>query len=535
MAKNTLYSLIDQAMNTQGKTPVGYTVSSYQSVLSALKKAKEEQSEIKKVMGVERIDYTFVGTSTYDNMGMSNNFDIPIWKMTLDITGSCPVQKDNWFDIIKFNNENVKYISRLGNTSLLPLSLDQNISNTLSSDLKFSVGAFIDIGNMAVTYFNKFYVTQGEKFTHNDIAKLVSLGCIHAQIIFPQKNTYQIAAVIGQTSVPNNACCYLTTPILGSNGWKECGIEVKIKENKTIHDFIPNGSEYKFPLLGNTYNRSNGSIDDFDSNEYKKWVDRSNAIYGNNENVLELVKDIPKECYVTLFVPFDKREVAERYLPEGVSDRIFSHYGGKIIREYSANSYVGDSESILLNVVHKWSSVKVNNGNNSVNYSTNRRPSKLVRNKGGIIYSNSEQIIAEFGHEYDLYNYDCSSLVSMILYDSGIIKDSVTALRAFSSDEWATTAVNEINKVIKDEFQAVFMDINETTQIQTGDILVVTLQERLQRGENKSFGHVAMAAPQGGKIYTIEIGSSSEKRDILTHKSRTDQGYYKHLIRIIKR
>jgi hypothetical protein len=72
---------------------------------------------------------------------------------------------------------------------------------------------------------------------------------------------------------------------------------------------------------------------------------------------LELVKEIPKECYVTLFVPLDKREIAKKYLPSAVSDRIFAPYGGKIIRVTSQDAYYGNIESILGDVIRKWSTV----------------------------------------------------------------------------------------------------------------------------------------------------------------------------------
>lgn len=155
---NSLSTLL-QNLSGNGKLPIGYTVSEYKGVLDSLEKSKEQVSEIKRVMGIERSDFTGVDTYTYNNKGMSTNLDQPIWKMNLDVTGSCVVQRGNSFDIVKFPNENEEYATRLGNTNLLPMKLDKNISNNLSNDLKFAVGAFVDLGNIALEYFNTYYVS----------------------------------------------------------------------------------------------------------------------------------------------------------------------------------------------------------------------------------------------------------------------------------------------------------------------------------------------------------------------------------------
>lgn len=156
--KSSLSALV-QNISGNGKLPIGYTVSKYKDVLDSLEKSKEYTSENRRVMNVERSDFTDVSTSSYDKNGMSNNLDQPVWKMNLDVTGSCVVQRGTSYDIVKFPNENEEYATRLGNNKLLPMKLDRNISNNLPNDLKFAVGAFVDLGNMALEYFNKYYVS----------------------------------------------------------------------------------------------------------------------------------------------------------------------------------------------------------------------------------------------------------------------------------------------------------------------------------------------------------------------------------------
>jgi hypothetical protein len=110
----------------------------------------------------------------------------------------------------------------------------------------------------------------------------------------------------------------------------------------------------------------------------------------------------------------------------------------------------------------------------------------------------------------------------MILCDCDIFRDDVNVIEAFGSDAWATTAIDKINSKLKDSYKAIFIDIDQNTQICTGDVLIVTKQERKKMGENKEYGHVAMAVVHGGRIHTIEIDGSPTKRYLLTHKTRND-------------
>jgi hypothetical protein len=92
MSEKSLYKLVNEAMGEgdNNKVLIGYTVSSYSGVLSALEKARAGGGGTA-VMGVERIDFTSVGTIQYNNLGFSTDPDAPVWKMALNITGGCPV------------------------------------------------------------------------------------------------------------------------------------------------------------------------------------------------------------------------------------------------------------------------------------------------------------------------------------------------------------------------------------------------------------------------------------------------------------
>jgi hypothetical protein len=77
------------------------------------------------------------------------------------------------------------------------------------------------------------------------------------------------------------------------------------------------------------------------------------------------------------------------------------------------------------------------------------------------------------------------------------------------------------------------IDITDNTKIQTGDILCLTPKER-----GKSYGHAAMAwvKQDNGheKVYTLEIGDDDQKNLVIL-KNRNNRGFYRHLIRIIRK
>jgi hypothetical protein len=107
------------------------------------------------------------------------------------------------------------------------------------------VGAAVDLSNLAVTYFNKYYTNSNVKtIDANMITKLLAAGCLRAQIIFPNKNKSLLVDVIQHTPFSNMACIYISTPIASAAEWNECDIVVKIKAQGKVQDFIPNGSTY---------------------------------------------------------------------------------------------------------------------------------------------------------------------------------------------------------------------------------------------------------------------------------------------------
>ena len=542
----SLFQKVSEQSADKQKRPLGYTVDSYKGVLSALDTARKYgNADIKQVMGVKRTDYTKVLRDGYNEKGFSNDYDSGIWKMELNIVGSCPVMYNNCYDIVNFPplHDAHKVQQNLGNYNVCPPFLNEEWGKRIRvSD--FAVGCCIDIHKYGVEYFNHFY-SKSRDFNDNIISRLISGGFLKAQIVFPQKNITLVCSVIGKTPYEKNSCCYLTSPLLGASEWKDCGLSLKIQVNdKDIVKFIPDGEEYSFPCLNNIYKLASSTLDEFDEKSYKKWLERSvdsQYMGAENKKMLKLVPNNLKEAYIKLFIPLEFKSDAKSILPNDCNDRIFLKYEGEVVYEYNTSNdvYDGDVISKMIWVIDKWSTVAGNGGNHTVNYSMPRRPYNLLRNHG-LTYNrqptpNNPTISFSpiFGSENNDYYLDCSSFTSVLLADAGFYKKELQSVDAFNSTEWGTSAVNTINSYLSDTYKAIMIDITDNTKIQTGDILCLTPKER-----GKSYGHAAMAwvKQDNGheKVYTLEIGDDDQKNLVIL-KNRNNRGFYRHLIRIIRK
>jgi hypothetical protein len=96
----------------------------------------------------------------------------------------------------------------------------------------------------------------------------------------------------------------------------------------------------------------------------------------------------------------------------------------------------------------------------------------------------------------------------MIIWDSGVVRDDINTVPAFNSDSFCSPSiVQNINKYLKPEYEAKYIDLIDGSQVQSGDILCITKEERLRfHNEHRNYGHVAIACPEGDIQHTVEIG-----------------------------
>lgn len=551
MPENIILSLNEliSKTNSDGKNrrSVGYSISSYSNVLSALEKAKIiSDGNNNEVMGVRRPDFTGVSNMTYDDSGFSNDKKSGIWKMALTFHGAAPLKQTSeaWYEIVKFEGDSIERAVKMDSDKTeCPYFLSQQYLDMTTVE-DFMAGAYIDLQNLGVKYFNTFYANGGTYYNEHIVSQLVYGGYVVAQIIFPQKNTYKLVKILGKTSISKCATVSLTSSLLACNGWEDLGISIRVKQNGTNPViFMPNGTDYMHPCQGETYYYSSGKIGNYNKSNFKnKWLNYPMSSLATSPKVLEMELPNMGECFVRLFIPKEFRDEAIKIIGNPPNEYIFQEYIGKL--EYMRSNsveYTGNITSIMAGVTNKWATVgqTVSFGSltNKISYSMQNRPSVLLRGCGTTFISASESqpFMPKFGHPNNINVYDCSSFVSLVLWDSGIVREDVTSVPAFGTDDLCSPSiVGKINRYLKDNYEAKFIELTDENEVQKGDILCITKSERLKfHNHDYNGGHAVIACPEGDVHYTIEIGSNKNAEG--TKKKGYAYNYYKHIIRIVEK
>ena len=543
----TLHELVSNRTDDgKNRKVVGYSVASYAGVLSALQKAQVISSGYSSngVMGIHKFDFSSVSSMNYDNNGFSADKTSGIWKMVLTFHGATPVKHsaDCWYDIITFPNDSQERAVKMNAASNgCPYYLSDEFNLDFVTTNDFKAGAYIDLSNLGVNYFNTFYAN-GETFYNEEIvSKLVYDGCVVAQIIFPQKNEYKIVKILGQLPIGKCATVSLTASLLACSGWENTGLSIRIKQNGTNPTvFLPDGIEYEHPCKDSNYYYATGKINKFNKTSYKEEWLPNNTLRRDAKVKASLELPPLQDCFVRLFIPKEFKAKALKIIGTPPNEYIFQEYPGRLVYVKGTDAiYSGTASSIIAGVVNKWSSVgqttAVGTGTGKIKYDMGNRPYKLQRGRGTqfLSASSSTPFMPTFGHPNNINVYDCSSFVSLVLWDSGVVRDDVTSVPAFNTSQWSSPSIiNSINPYLKSQYQAIFLSLNDPSQVQYGDILVITKEERLRyHGHDYSAGHATIACPDGDKRYTIEIGSDKNSDQI--KKKGYDYSYYKHIIRII--
>ena len=545
---STLAEKVNEAMKKTDKRQVGYTVSAYAGVLSALQRA--EGSSGQSVLGKNKINWEKVQALQYDNnTGFSTDTTSGMWQMALTFYGALPILDKTYgtYELLPLPSDNLD--KEIANNPMLnnyPKKLDKESLDACTVE-NFQVGAWLDLSNYGKQYFNHFYSHgQTKDFTDEVVNSLFNNGLINIQIIFPDKKDYQLVKLQGQSQQRNSACICLNTPIFGCRGWDESGVTIQLKENgRDVKTVIPESDEYKFACQGENYDPISGTISNFNKTTFENWLQNTSENRNSREAVLNLVQPETKLCFVRLYIPESKKAEAQVYLADiNPNDFIYQEYFVPVFSGVQAVEYTGQALTLIAEAAKKWGGVqsagKVSNGaavgnTGKVAYSTNGRPHILTRgNPSGINYnSTSGEIKPIFGHDSNIF--DCSSYVCNILWNSGIVKDDVQTIEVFSTGELTNpNIVNSINKYLKPQYKAVFMQITDNSQVQQGDILVINVIDRIKRyGGNFNYGHAAMAFPENGKLKTIEHGGRKGLTMVENNRGNRYYTYYTHLIRIV--
>ena len=524
-----------------GKSLIGYVVQDYSGTLAALDADLSSAGSTQTVMGTDN-DLSHVDGAAYDaTTGICTDTDTPIWRMQLFFHGAIPVQntENNGYDIAAFTVDKERktenpYVSA---TQLCPLYMNtETINHSTVEDYK--VGASVNFNGNAQSYFQKFYCGGSANVKDFNFAKLIENNCLRAQIVFPKSNTSQIVGIIGQTPVKGkNAACYLTTPILGADGWDKSGITLTCKDGtKSDNEILPNPGKYKFPLQGASYQASKNVMVGLTKTALTQYSNTPASGFAGHA-VLQLNKPSVEFCYVKLYIEAGMKDVAAPYVPKDVNKSIYETYKGKVVsRTVVTGNYTGPIRNTMQYWCDKWSTVQLGTVQGGMTYSTDTsgggtRPSEFIKDKGGAFRNATETFNVKYGHHKGISVFDCSSLALLFLYNvEGLINENQTTLKALDTASFGTLA-NYLNSgVLNSKYKAIQMAITESTQVFAGDILWLT---NLQKGNNARYGHAAIAYPTTEGFKTIDIGGNVSKPRNLARKHKP-KSYYKHLVRIVQ-
>ena len=542
-AENSLYGKVQAyASESSGKTKIGYTVSTYGNALDALQKLRfiPDEDNAVPILGKPR-SYKDVSGMQFNANGFSDDRNAAIWKMQLRQWGAVPLLSSETNRVCIAGTGKETNESRQRNEC--PFVLDKN----QYTEQKFKVGVKVDLTDLGVAYFNEMFCSRGQddqKIDASGLSALVNSGCLFVEIIFPQADTAAFAGIIGQTSISDNATIYINSCILTCQGWDKFGLTLFAQAGQSNFQVAPSGTgTYKFPLQGNNYNFKQASIQDFGRTKYNEWCNRSGTTSGDIP--VKLVQAAAVNVFVRFYIPSEFRGNAEMWLPKNYSHNIYKTYGD-LIRESSsvARNRSGGSASVAIkSALDGW----INMIYNEKNISTRQYNPQSLRyvigaghgvsfkfqgQEGQIKFSsagqNSNLIAPLFIHQGpNPHHMDCSSFSCCLIYDSGLFDES-KELPSFNTSGFKGAAA-AWKPLLKPQYDVIDFDIDGTTQIQSGDILYFTADEK-----GTTYGHAAVVhSADNGVLMTLEINTGKKDNLKVLKRNHRNISEYNHVIRFV--
>lgn len=359
MTNNTLYSIVSKAMNQagNGKLPVGYTVSSYQSVLSALEKAKSVNDNQKQFSSIqsgrtikERI-YTILGETGLSIVDSSTTF------VDGQYQGVCVLKDYMSFIVDVTNTKGKKYTAYVSNEKdiksskfshvnagngviencpIFPASYEKPASyytGLESKDSPFKIGVGLDISNFGLKFFQKFF--PNIKWTDKTLKDLMSKSCIFAEVLLPRADdttTADVLHALVTVNITDNTGepfqLFIPIPLLLLNDYNSLGNVIVTVDNKPScvgSDIVTN------PMANKKYYHKTCSIEDFTPNNVERWT----SDIKNGVSVSYLRTDLcsgnkERKGRVRLFLDKDKKDVISSVIGEIPKEYEIELFKGKL-------------------------------------------------------------------------------------------------------------------------------------------------------------------------------------------------------------
>lgn len=316
MSEKVLYTIVSGAMSqgtAKGKIPIGYTVTSYQGVLSALQTTKIVYKDIVRqgtaVSGQLRTRrytvLTQLGLQGQAGQGEESGFivngDEKTYQAVCDLKQymSFPVnyklpnqqqkQGRSYVTVIRPDRETThilagKTLSDSSGSSFPPALISDNtykdLCDTLQGgDSQCKIGVGISLGELALQFFKRFF---GDlNWTLEAIEKLASKGYLYAQVLLPissskAKVLHSQVTVRRQIAGQGPFEVWLPLPLILLNDFSELG-KIIVNAGNSTQDEV-GGENVKYPLAGSKFLHQTSSIDNLTPNTLKSYLQNDSNV-----------------------------------------------------------------------------------------------------------------------------------------------------------------------------------------------------------------------------------------------------------------
>lgn len=304
---NNLFQFLDKPdEKNEGKTPIGYTVKTYQGVLAALQQAKVKVVDVQGganttgAAGNQNTKryFTILGNTTIDTKDVNDNgFVFQGGDVTKPLYQAICTLKDYMTFPVDYNSgqqNEMGYISvdrggalstgsaQKGGVTFPCANMTPQIITSMKRDCdKFYVGVGVSLNTLVANFFKTYFSQQN--ISNEKIAKMISSGHLYAQVIVPQRgnNARVLHAKVTintqqSNSGPNDV--WIPIPILMTDDFSDLGsIRAKIGGKQQL---VNNGS-ITSPLKGQRYYHKDASITGFTPNTFQQYSQNKGSYCGS--------------------------------------------------------------------------------------------------------------------------------------------------------------------------------------------------------------------------------------------------------------
>lgn len=299
MSEKSLFKLVNDAMgnNENNKILVGYTVSSYSGVLSALEKAAQKVAEAKAGVGgaVDGDNRTITTTrySILSQMGLDGTDDgtgfvigqyqgVCVFKDYMSFVVDCTKDDGKKFTMLVpvSKNSNDTHINNgvgcISGNPIFPANTvkDKEYYRGLDGDsAEFKIGVGLSIGNFALKFFQKFF--PNIEWTEQKLKSIAAKEALFAEVVLPTgkgSNAKVLHAMVTVDVVDMQGMpfqVHIPNPLILLNDYKSIGT-VRIKFNSKS---TPVGQDKVVnPLASKRYYHKDAKIMEFTPDYIKNFT-----------------------------------------------------------------------------------------------------------------------------------------------------------------------------------------------------------------------------------------------------------------------